>query len=276
MSAETTQDGTVVRRRIRTVKTASTAVSSWLIPTVIVLVGLLIWQLSSGTLIDDVFVSSPLRVIVRIWQFISTGAIFPHAATTLGQSALGFLLGAVGGIAVGNLLGLIPTLNRSFGPILTFFYTLPRIAIAPLFVIWFGIGAPFKVMFVMFVIFFMFQAATVGAIRTIDASMVNGIRVMGASRWALFRKAIIPQELLWIGTTVKVAAPMAVATDIVGEFVAANEGLGFLMRNAASVLDTTTLLAVVVILATLVTAFLGIFGAVERHLFRWNDTPPSI
>lgn len=237
---------------------------------VVVAMLLAAWELASGRLVAFIFISSPTAVAVRLWERLSSGFLLPHILATFSQTAVGFVIGFVAGIVVGNILGLSAAAGRVGGPFLTFFYSLPRIAIAPLFVIWFGIGFPFKVAFVAFVVFFIGATATFSGIRQVQRVLVDGVRVMGPTGWQLFRMTILPQEALWITTAIRLAIPLAFATNIVAEFVASNAGLGFLMSNAAAVLDTTSLLAVVVFLAATTTLFLGLVSAVERRLFVWQ------
>jgi len=117
---------------------------------------------------------------------------------------------------------------------------------------------------------FIFITPIYAGLRDLDHDMVNGIRVMGGSRWTVIRMAILPQQVLWLTTTIKLAFPTAVATDIVAEFVASNQGLGFLMNSAAGVLDTTSLLAEVMFIGLVVTVVLGIVSVAERRWFRWR------
>jgi NitT/TauT family transport system permease protein len=242
----------------------------WVVQVLVILVLLAVWQLISGNLIDPLYVSSPWAVARRMVTLFTDGTLWPNARATFGQAIAGFLIGAVAGVIIGNVMGILKGVGQVASPFVTFFYTLPRIAIAPLFVIWLGIGFGFKSMFVAFVVVFIFITPIYAGLRDLDHDMVNGIRVMGGSRWAVIRMAILPQQVLWLTTTIKLAFPTAVATDIVAEFVASNKGLGFLMNSAAGVLDTTSLLAEVVFIGLVVTVFLGVVSIAERRWFRWR------
>jgi NitT/TauT family transport system permease protein len=245
-------------------------VPRWVVQLIVVLVLLGAWQLASGWLVDPLFVSSPSAVVVRIVTLFQQGVMLPNAWVTFSQAFVGFIVGAVAGIIVGNVMGLIRSIGRVTSPFVTFFYTLPRIAIAPLFVIWLGVGFSFKAAFVAFVVVFIFITPTYAGLRDLDQDMISGIRVMGGRRWTVIRMAVLPQQFLWITTTIKLAFPTAVATDIVAEFVASNTGLGYLMNSAAGTLDITSLLAEVVFIAAVVTAVLGLLTLVEQRWFRWR------
>ena len=231
---------------------------------------LVAWQLISGRLISSLYVSSPLKVADRLWQLMDNGQLWPNAKATFSQSGLGFLIGMVAGIIIGNLMGILAVLGRIGAPFVTFFYTMPRIAIAPLFVVWLGIGFTFKTAFVAFVVVFYFITSTFAGLSSMDPDLANGIRVMGAGRWRTIRMAILPQQILWITVTFKLALPTAVATDITAEFVASQSGLGFMMNSAAGTLDTASLLAEVVFISVAVTLVIAIVTMIERKWFRWR------
>ena len=236
-----------------------------------VLVLLAAWQLASGRIIDKLYISSPYTVAERLVELIRDGKLLPNAWVTFSQSGSGFLVGAVAGILVGNLMGVIRTFGRVGSPFVTFFYTMPRIAIAPLFVIWLGVGFNFKAAFVAFVVVFIFITPTYAGLSSMDPDLANGIKVMGAGRLRVIWMAILPQQVLWITTTIKLALPTAIATDITAEFVASQSGLGFMMNDAAGILDTASLLAEVVFISIVVTVLLGIVSLVEHRWFRWRN-----
>jgi NitT/TauT family transport system permease protein len=242
----------------------------WAIQLIVVIVILAAWQGVSGRLVDKLYVSAPGDVIHRMFTLLSDGVLWPNAKATFEQATVGFVIGAAAGIVIGNVMGILKVVGQVASPFVTFFYTLPRIAIAPLFVIWLGIGFGFKSMFVAFVVVFIFITPVYAGLRDLDHDMVNGIRVMGAGRWTVIRTAILPQQVLWLTTTIKLAFPTAVATDIVAEFVASNKGLGYLMNEASGVLDTTSLLAEVVFIGLVVTVVLGVVSVIEHRWFRWR------
>jgi NitT/TauT family transport system permease protein len=235
---------------------------------IVVIIGA--WQLASGPVIDPLYISSPWRVAKRLDEMLRDGILWSNSEATFYQAIVGFLVGAVAGIIIGNVMGIVRVFGRVASPFVTFFYTLPRIAIAPLFVIWLGVGFSFKAAFVAFVVVFIFITPTYAGLRDLDEDMINAIRVMGGRRWTVIRMAILPQQVLWITTTIKLAFPTAVATDVVAEFVASNKGLGYLMNEAAGVLDTTSLLAEVVFISVIVTLVLGVISVIERRWFRWR------
>jgi NitT/TauT family transport system permease protein len=245
----------------------------WAVQAGIIVLIIVAWQLLSGPVVDPLFISSPVAVVTRLVTLIQTNVLLPNSWVTFSQALVGFVVGAVAGIIIGNVMGIIRIFGTITSPFVTFFYTLPRIAIAPLFVIWLGVGFSFKAAFVAFVVVFIFITPTYAGLRDLDEDMIAGIRVMGGRRWTVIRMAVLPQEVLWITTTIKLALPTAVATDIVAEFVAANQGLGYLMNSAAGTLDIASLLAEVVFVSLVVTVIIGLISLVERWWFRWRAQP---
>jgi NitT/TauT family transport system permease protein len=229
-----------------------------------------LWQVISGRLIPTLFISSPSAVAIELYRLFSSGTVLPDVVVTYSQVGAGLLVGFGGGVVLGNLMGISTRAGRLLSPYLTFFFTIPLISIAPIFVIWFGIGFAMKAALVAFLVFFLTARTTVVGMMTLDQLVINSINIMGASRWQLIRLTILPQEILWITTAAKLAIPLSIAAEIVGEFISSNSGLGYLMNNAASVLDTTELLSVVVIISFTVTIVVGGVSLLERKLLSWR------
>lgn len=229
-----------------------------------------LWWLISKFFVDPLFISTPQDIVKRLWEMISTGLLREHWVTTFSQVSVGFATGYLAGLVIGNFLGLVRPVGILLEPFVNFVYGIPRIAIAPLFVIWFGIGFQLKAVFVAFVVLFVVAIASLGSIQQTDRQIVNGVRVMGSSGWELFRTTLLPQQIPSLMTAFKITFPHAVAADIVAEFISSNKGLGYLMANAATVLDTTTVLSIVIVVATTITVVLGILGLVERRMLRWQ------
>lgn len=230
----------------------------------------ILWQITQALWVSPLFISSPSAVAVRLWNLTSSGFLVPHMVATFSQAAVGFVIGFAAGLVLGYCLGLSRQLGSIGGPFLNFFYSIPRIAIAPLFVIWFGIDFSFKALFVAFVVSFISAISVFGALRQANRTIVDAVWVMGARGFGLFRIAVFPQQVPAIFTAMRITLPLAVASDIVAEFVASNVGLGFIMNNAASVLNTATVLAVVVVLALTITLILAAVSLIERRVLRWQ------
>ena len=228
---------------------------------VLLAAGLVAWELASDRLLPAFYISRPSAIAGRLVQAFASGAIVPHLATTLVEMVVGFSIGLPLGIAVGLLLGTFRFSARVFQPFIILLYSIPLLALAPLFILWFGVGwAPKIVLVAILVFFFVFFNTYVGA-RELDQDLVASLRVMGANWGEVFRKVTLPASVVWIFTGVKIAAPYALAGAVVGEMLVSRSGLGLLLMQATQMNDMAALYAVLLVIMVL-----GILAseAVER------------
>ncbi|HEX9444942.1 MAG TPA: ABC transporter permease [Candidatus Binatia bacterium] len=228
------------------------------------------WELSSGRLIDPFWVSSPSAVFQYLWGVFADGSIFGHLAITLYETFAGFFIGAVSGIALGFLLARKEVLAQVLDPYIVAFNGIPRIALAPLFIIWFGIGPNSKVILVVTVVFFLTFFNTYAGVKGVDIELKNVLRVMGASERQILFKVTIPATVPWIATGLKISVPYALVAAVVGEFVAASKGLGYLINYNTSLFSTTGALGGILILALVVVVCNEVISRAEAYLLRWR------
>ena len=231
---------------------------------------LAVWELTSGRLIDAFWISSPSRVSAYLWQVIRDGSIFGHLAVTLYETVIGFLIGAVTGIGSGFLLARRKTLAQVLDPYIIAFNGIPRIALAPLFIIWFGIGPNSKVVLVVIVVFFLTFFNTYSGVKGVDVELQNTLRIMGASERQILFKVTIPATVPWITTGLKISVPYALVGAIVGEFVAASKGLGYLINYQTSLFSTTGAMGGIAIVALIVVLSSEAINWAEAYLLRWR------
>ena len=209
------------------------------------------WQVVSGWLIPANWIASPLLVTKTAWDWIISGILIFHLKITFIEMLVGSLLGASAAIATGFLLSSSRLLSEALLPYISAFYGIPRIALAPLFVIWFGIGIVSKIALVTVVVFFLvFFNAFVGA-RDVDRIYLDTMRVMGASKWDVFTKVTLPYSAGWIFVGLKFALPRALIAAVVGEIISSNRGLGYLLEESGSMFDVSGILVAVFVLAIL-------------------------
>ena len=235
---------------------------------------LLFWQWASGRLIREIYVSRPTDIAARLWQLFATGEIWPSLLTTGQELALGYAFGVGGGVLAGVLLGRSPAAARIFEPYLMAFYGIPKIALAPLFIIWFGIGLWSKVALAGTMVFFLVFYNVYSGIRSVDRDLVNLARVLGATKRQLDRHVYLPAAAPYILLGMRMAIPYAVIGVIVGEFTSSIRGLGTYIAYASSTYDPAGVFAgIAILLAFVVTA--GAFaGRLERRVLRWR--PPVV
>jgi len=228
------------------------------------------WELSSGRLIDPFWVSSPSQVSKYLWQVISDGSIFGHLAITLYETFVGFFIGAFSGIALGFFLARREVMAQILDPYIVAFNGIPRIALAPLFIIWFGIGPNSKVILVVTVVFFLTFFNTYAGVKGVDIELKNILRIMGASERQILFKVTIPATVPWIATGLKISLPYAIVAAVVGEFIAASKGLGYLINYNTSLFSTTGALGGILILALVVVLCNEVINRAEAHFLRWR------
>ena len=237
----------------------------------ITVVGLALWEAASGRLIKPFWISAPSAIFGQLLVWVETGDLWLHMQTTLTETVLGFVFGAVSGIAVGLALGLNKRLAAVLDPFIIAFYSLPKIALAPLFILWFGVGLLSKVVLATFVVFFLVFYNTYAGTLAVEQELVDVLRLMGATRWQIVRKVILPSVLLWIFTGMKISVPYALIGAVVGEMMASNKGLGYLIQASAGQYDTGGVFASLFVLMLIATGLHALLKQSEMLMLRWKE-----
>jgi NitT/TauT family transport system permease protein len=239
---------------------------------------LLFWQWASGRLIKEIYVSKPTAVASRLYELFSSGEIYPHLLTTGQELLLGYAIGVLGGVTGGYALGRSPRLARIFEPYVMAFYGVPKIALAPLFIIWFGIGIGSKVALAAIMVFFLVFYNVFSGVRSVDRELVNLTLVMGANQRQLTWHVYLPAAAPFILLGMRMAIPYSVIGVIVGEFTSSTQGLGLFIHEASATYDPAGVFAGIIILLGFVMAASFLADRLERRLLRWRDPvtqPPS-
>jgi NitT/TauT family transport system permease protein len=236
----------------------------------------LVWELASGTIVDQFFVSKPSHIAASFWAMLTREGLLYHLQFTIIEALAGYLIGAAAGLLLGFTLARSDLVYRIVEPFVLAFYGIPRIALAPLFILWFGIGIASKIAVAAVMVFFIVLINTIAGIRSAPPQLLQVARVMGASEWDLVRKVVFPAATPFIIAALQITVPQAMIGAIVGEFISSNRGVGHLISRAAGWLDTPGLFAgifallVVVLLMSLGITVLG------NYLMRWNPKPISV
>jgi NitT/TauT family transport system permease protein len=233
------------------------------------------WEWFSNLLHAEFWVSRPSLVAVALVNWAKSGNLATDLQLTLTEAGVGFVIGSIVGALVGFVLGWVQRLGKLFEPMVLALYTLPKIALAPLFVLWFGIGPVNKIMFSALLVFFMVFFTTFQGVKQVDRDLVANARLLGASRMAIWTKIAIPYAAVWVFTGIRIGLPYALIGAIVGEFVAADSGVGFRIKEATSFFDTASVFAGLVILMAISLMLLGLLRLLEMRLMKWQ-TPGDI
>jgi NitT/TauT family transport system permease protein len=232
---------------------------------------LAVWEAAGrADLLNPMYAPSPSRVAAALVELFSDGRIWPHLEATF-TAALG---GLALGIAVGILLGVVAAGVRFVAellePVMTVLNAIPRVILAPLFVIWLGIGLASKIAlaFILVAVLIFFTVFT--GIRQVDRRLVERVITLGGGRWALVRHVYLPSVAAWVLGNLKVAVGFAFTGACVGEFVAATHGLGYLLSFAQSTYNAALMFALILLILAVVLLIFGVAGRLEKYLLRWN------
>jgi NitT/TauT family transport system permease protein len=215
-------------------------------------------------------VSQPTEIARGIVDVISTGTIWQHLNATLTEMVVGYAIGAVSGVALGFLCGRIKLLGDILSPYITLFNGIPKVALAPVFVIWFGIGLMSKIAIILTMVFFVVFINTFAGLRSVNEDYVAIVRIMGASHWQVVREVFLPATLPFIIVGLRAGIPFSVIGAVVGEFIAATKGVGFFINYNQGTYDTNGIFVGVTILALLVVVLDWLLSLLERRLLKWR------
>lgn len=232
---------------------------------------LLLWEVAAmGGVLDRRLFTPPSQIVVRGWDMIVGGELWVHVGATVARLAAGFLLGAAAGIAVGLLMGVWRPARAALGPTFTALYALPKIAILPLLLLIFGLTETPKVLSVTISVFFVVQINTLAGIVQIDGRILEAARAYRASGWRLFRYVLLPGATPSIITGLRVSAGMAVIVVTAVEFVASNNGLGYLIWNSWQLFQPQTMFVGLITVSVIGALVTGLVIALERVLLPWR------
>jgi NitT/TauT family transport system permease protein len=232
---------------------------------------LALWQtLVSVKVLDAFFVSRPTDIAQRITTWVATGSLWRHLATTLQESLLGLVIGSAIGISLGFSLARAPLLARVLDPYIKMLNAIPRVVLAPLFLLWFGLGIWSKVALAVTLVFFVMFFNTYQGVRDADRVLIDNARMLGATERQLVRHVLIPSALTWIFSSLQTSLGFAMVGAVVGEYLGATRGLGYVIAQAEGTFDTTGVFAGMTVLAIVVVIVSAGVTRLERWLLRWK------
>lgn len=233
---------------------------------------LFVWQGVSGRLIDNFFISNPIDVGQRLIGWTLDGSIFTHLWATVYATMAGFAIGSVLGGTLGIWLGVSPFISRLLNPYLNGLNALPKVALAPLFVLWFGLGIESKIALAAALVLFLVFLNTFAGVRQVDQDLIEIARLMKATRLQVIAKVIVPSAMSWMFAGLRVSVPYALIGAVIGEMVASNKGLGYLVQFSGAQFDTAGVFAVLIVIALLAMTSNFLVDAVQNHLEQWRIT----
>jgi NitT/TauT family transport system permease protein len=232
---------------------------------------LAVWEAAGrADLLNPMYAPSPSRIWSALVELFADGRIWPHLEATFSAALGGLALGIAVGVLLGVGAALVPLIAELLEPVMSVLNAIPRVILAPLFVIWLGVGLASKVAlsFILVAVLIFFTVFT--GIRQVDKRLVERVLTLGGDRWALVRHVYLPSVTAWVLGNLKIAVGFAFTGACVGEFVAATHGLGYLLSFAQSTYNSALMFALILLILVVVLLIFSIAGRLERYLLRWN------
>ena len=245
-----------------------------------------LWHLFSRNLQTAFFIGEPIKVAGRIWSWflpwaVAPNALFPeglpgradiyvHLGVTLLETVLAFSLGTVLGLVFGLWLALAPTASAILDPYIKAFNSMPRVILAPIFGMWFGLGIWSKVALAVTLVFFIVFFNVYQGVREVSPTVLANARMLGANQKQLLRTVYLPSATSWVFSSLHTSVGLAFVGAVVGEYLGSARGVGYLILQAEGTFDVNTVFAGIVVLTAFALALDALVGRIERKLMRWQ------
>ena len=216
------------------------------------------------------FFGKPWEVVKVIWVWFTTGKIYPHLGITLLETLLAFAVGSVLGLIVGLWLALSPTASSLSEPYITAFNAMPRVILAPIFAVWFGLGVLSKVALGVTLVFFIVFFNVYQGVKEVSPVVLANARMLGASRHQLLRYIYLPSATSWVFSSLHTSVGMAFVGAVVGEYLGSAKGVGYLILQAEGVFDINTVLAGILVLTVFALLLDFAVTKIEGRLLVWR------
>jgi NitT/TauT family transport system permease protein len=230
-----------------------------------------IWETASRVgWLDPFYLPPPSAVAAVLASIFADGSVWTHLEATLVAGAAGLIGGVIIGVILGFAAATTPLLAELLEPLMTLLNAIPRVVLAPLLVIWLGIGLASKMALALILVAVLLFFAVFNGIREVDQRLVERVRTLGGGRRVLVREVYAPSVTAWIMGNLKIAVGFALTGSIVGEFVASSRGLGYLLQFAQSTYNAALTIALIVLIMTVVLLLFAAAERLERRLLRWR------
>jgi NitT/TauT family transport system permease protein len=217
------------------------------------------------------FFGEPLRVAERIWAWFVTDAdIYQHLGVTLTETVLAFAIGALGGLGGGLWLALSPMASAILEPYIKAMNSMPRIILAPIFAVWFGLGIASKVALGVTLVFFIVFFNVYQGVKEVSPVILANARMLGASQKQLLRHVYLPSATSWVFSSLHTSVGLAFVGAVVGEYLGSSQGVGYLILQAEGSFDINTVMAGIVVLTGFALVLDAVVGKIEKRLMKWQ------
>jgi len=268
-----TSDAEIEATALKSIKRRKQTVLFWQIAILVATLGL--WELSSTMLwIDPFFYASPSAIAERLYDWAlngtTEGSLWYNLWVTMQEALIGFFAGSITGVFVGVGLGRNRFLSDIFSVYIKAINSIPRVVLAPIFIMIMGLGLPSKVALAFIMVFFVVFANAFQGVREADRNMIANARILGASNWQVTRNVIVPSAMSWIFASLHVSFGFAIIGAIVGEFVGARFGIGQLISIAKGTFDAAGMFAAIILVMIFTLVAEAIMTVIENRLAKWR------
>lgn len=243
----------------------------WTFRIIILTGGILFWHFAVRFgLFPKLLIGAPLDIAYTLYKWFASGEIYYHLGITLFEMAMSFVLGASLGLICGLILALNPFYAVIFDPFLKAFNAMPRVVLAPIFAVWFGLGVWSKIMLGVTLVFFITFFNVVQGVREVNQITINNSKILGASRGQLIRYVYMPSAMSWVFSSLHNAVGMAFVGAVIGEYLGSAAGVGYLILQAEGVFDIDAVMAGIVVLTICALIIDFLVTLIEKRLLRWH------
>jgi NitT/TauT family transport system permease protein len=236
----------------------------------LVVVFLAWYALTELGVLPTFFFGRPVVVLRRIAGWFSSGKIYPHLGVTLIETVLAFAIGTLLGVAVGLWLGLSPLTSALLDPYIKAANAMPRVILAPIFAVWFGLGIASKVALGITLVFFIVFFNVFQGVREVSPVVLASVRMLGATRRQLLRHVYLPSATSWVFSSLHTSVGMAFVGAVVGEYLGSAAGVGYLILQAEGTFDIDSVFAGILVLTAFALLLDVLVSAAERRLLKWH------
>jgi NitT/TauT family transport system permease protein len=239
----------------------------------VLVVILLVWHVITRDQGVAFFFGEPLKVFARIWQWFVTDAdIYLHLGVTLLETMLAFAIGTIAGLGFGLWLALSNMAGAILDPYIKAMNSMPRVILAPIFALWFGLGIWSKVALAVTLVFFIVFFNVYQGVKEVSPVVLANARMLGANNQQLLRQVYLPSATSWVFSSLHTSVGLAFVGAVVGEYLGSARGVGYLILQAEGTFDVNTVFAGIIVLTACALVLDGIVGVVEKRLMKWQPT----
>ena len=219
------------------------------------------------------FFGEPLKIFGRIWAwFVGNADIYRHLGVTLLETALAFIIGTALGLGFGLWLALSPLAAAIFDPYIKALNSMPRVILAPIFAVWFGLGMASKVALGVTLVFFIVFFNVYQGVKEVSPVVLANARMLGANQRQLLRHVYLPSAMSWVFSSLHTSVGLAFVGAVVGEYLGSSQGVGYLILQAEGAFDINTVMAGILVLTVFALALDALVSVAEKRLMKWRPT----